>query len=478
MYDVIIVGTGFSGLGMAIALKKAGRHNFVILEKADDLGGTWRDNTYPGCACDVQSHMYSFSFEQNPAWSRAFPRQEEIWDYLRATSDKYGVTRHIRYGMEVTGATFADDHWTVTAANGETVRARAVVLGIGALHLPSYPKIKGLETFEGRAFHSAEWDHGVDLRGKRVAVIGTGASAIQFVPRLAATAAKVDVYQRTPPWIIPKADRRVGRWEQALYRTMPAVQKLYRGTIFWRLESRALGFVHPKLMGIAAMVARAHLRRQVPSADLRARLTPDYTIGCKRILISNDYYPALNRPHVDLITDGISHVTPTGIVTEDGEHREVDVIVYGTGFHVTDALNGQRITGRDGLDLVDAWRDGIETYLGIAIHGFPNAFVLLGPNTGLGHNSVVFMIEQQVRYVMQALALLDTHRTVEVRLPAQRAFNADIQRKLRGAVWNAGGCQSWYLDEHGVNRSIWPGFAWSYRTATRRLNRAHYEVKP
>ncbi|WP_018348114.1 flavin-containing monooxygenase [Longispora albida] len=474
MHDVIIIGAGFAGLGMAIALKKAGRDGFLLLEKAPDLGGTWRDNTYPGCACDIQSHMYSYSFEQNPSWTRMFPRQQEIWDYLRHCAGKYGITPHIRYGSEVREATWAGDHWELVTTSGDRHTARAVVLGIGALHVPRYPEIKGLDSFGGRAFHSARWDNGLDLTGKRIAVIGTGASAVQFVPQIAKVAARVDVYQRTPPWVIPKPDRRLTRAEQAVFRALPAVQRLYRASIFWRLESRALGFVHPRLMGVAAAVARWHMRRQVKDPALRAELTPDYTIGCKRILISNDYYPALTRPNVSLITDEIREVTPDGIVTD--RLREADVIVYGTGFHVTDALDGQTITGPAGT-LGEAWRDGMSAHLGISIAGFPNAFVLLGPNTGLGHNSVVYMIEQQVRYVMQALELLDRASAIEVRPEVQRRFAAEIQSRLDSAVWNTG-CRSWYLDEHGVNRTIWPGFAWQYRNRVRRLDPADYVITP
>jgi cation diffusion facilitator CzcD-associated flavoprotein CzcO len=469
---IVIIGAGFSGLGMAIRLKRAGFHDFVILEKAEELGGTWHHNTYPGCACDVPSHMYSFSFELNPRWSRMFAPQAEILEYLRRTSRKYDVDQHIRYGSAIEAVEWDDAavRWAVTTEGGEVYRPRAVVSGIGALHVPSYPDLKGLESFRGTTFHSAEWDHSYDLTGKRVAVIGTGASAIQFVPQVAGRAASLKLFQRTPPWIQPKPDFAVPKPARGLLAGVPGAARAVRAGIYWALEARAVGFtVDPRLSYFQDRLARNHIARQVKDPDLRAKVTPDYTIGCKRVLISNDYYPALSRPNVELVTDGVAEVREHSIVTTAGEEFEVDAIIFGTGFKVTDALTAQRIVGRNGLKIQEAWAGGIEAHHGITIPGFPNFFMLLGPNTGLGHNSVVFMIEQQVRHVMGLLRLMSDRKaqTVEVRPEALRASNDKMQRRLRRLVWNEGGCQSWYLDENGVNRTLWPGFTFEYWAAAR-----------
>jgi cation diffusion facilitator CzcD-associated flavoprotein CzcO len=476
-----IIGSGFAGLGMAIQLKKAGYHDFVVLEKDDDLGGTWRDNQYPGCACDVPSHMYSFSFELNADWSRMFSPQPEIWDYLRHCVDKYGIGPHIRYGSAVEALEWDDEdrHWEVTLADGAVLTPKAVVSGIGALHVPAYPAIPGAERFGGTAFHSAQWDHSCDLTGKRVAVIGTGASAIQFIPKVAEHASRLHVFQRTPPWIQPKPDFILPSRARRIFRRVPGAQRAFRNTIYWALETRAAGFtIHPRLMAPQEKIARAHIARQIEDPALRAKVTPDYTIGCKRILLSSDYYPALTKPQVDVVTDGIAEITETGLVTTDGTAYDVDVMIYGTGFKVTDALVEQRIVGKNGQKIQDAWADGIEAHHGVTIAGFPNFFMLLGPNTGLGHNSVVFMIESQVQHVLSCLRLLSEEKAevIEVRAPAQRRFNDRLQRRLGKAVWSEGGCKSWYLDEHGVNRTLWPGFTFEYWARTRRARRADYEV--
>ncbi|MEV4171740.1 NAD(P)/FAD-dependent oxidoreductase [Nonomuraea sp. NPDC049709] len=477
---IVIVGSGFAGICMAIKLKQAGYHDFVILEKAAELGGTWRDNTYPGCACDVPSHMYSYSFELNPDWSRMFSPQEEIQDYLRACAAKYGVTPHIRYGKRVVSLEYDDAarDWTVTTEDGDTLRPKAVVSAIGALHIPKFPDIPGQETFTGPAFHSAEWDHSVDLTGKRVAVVGTGASAVQFVPRLAPAARHLTVFQRTPPWIHPKPDFGFSPGARRFLH-LPGAARTLRGGIYWALESRALGFaVDPRLMRVHEQLALRHLRAQVPDPGLRRALTPDYLIGCKRILVSSDYYPALTRDNVTLVTDGITEIRQRSLVDAAGVEHEADAIVYGTGFKVVDALADQRITGRDGLRIQDAWKNGVEAYYGIAASGFPNLFFLLGPNTGLGHNSVVFMIESQVRYVIECLRLLSRTqaRAVDVTPGAQRAFNDRLRERLNPLVWNAGGCRSWYLDENGVNRTIWPGFTFEYWARTRKVQPGAFEL--
>ncbi|MEU6712823.1 NAD(P)/FAD-dependent oxidoreductase [Nonomuraea sp. NPDC046802] len=477
---MVIIGSGFAGIGMAIRLKQAGFHDFVILEKAAELGGTWRDNAYPGCACDVPSHLYSYSFALNPGWSRMFAPQQEIHNYLRTCADTYGITPHIRYGKQVTALEYDDGgrDWSITTGDGERLRANAVVSAIGALHIPSFPEISGRELFRGPAFHSAQWDHSADLTGKRVAVIGTGASAVQFVPQIAPVASRLTVFQRTAPWLHPKPDLALPPRTRRLLR-LPGLARAMRYGLYWALESRALGFaVDPRLMKAHEKVALKHLQEQVPDPELRRRLTPDYLIGCKRILISSDYYPALARENVSLVTDAITEIRPRSIVDAAGAEHEVDVIVYGTGFKVTDALTEQRIVGRDGLKIQDAWQDGVEAYYGITTSGFPNLFFLLGPNTGLGHTSVVFMIESQVHYVMECLRLLSRTRAraVDVRPDAQRAFNRRLRARLDPLVWNAGGCRSWYLDEHGVNRTIWPGFTFEYWARTRKVKPGAFEL--
>ncbi|HEY8518405.1 MAG TPA: NAD(P)/FAD-dependent oxidoreductase [Candidatus Binatia bacterium] len=476
-FEVVIVGSGFSGIAMGILLEKAGIDAYVILEKASDVGGTWRDNTYPGAACDIPSHLYSFSFEPKPDWSRAFPPQQEIHDYLRACVDKHGLRSHIRFRSEVKGATFDEREgtWTVRVADGSTVVGRALVLGNGALHIPAYPEIEGLESFEGTTFHSARWNHDYDLRGKRVAVIGTGASAIQFVPEIAPLVGSMKVFQRTPPWILPKPDRPMTEREKWIFRYVPGARWLYRAYTYWMHELRAIGFViDPRLMKQAEKLAKRYLAKTVRDPELRAKLTPNYTMGCKRILMSNDYYQTLQRDNVKLVTDAIRRVTPKGIETADGVMHEVDAIIFGTGFTATDYLAPLDIQGLDGKLLNDVIRERPETYLGITIHGFPNLYLMMGPNTGLGHNSMVFMIEAQARWALQAIQKLrrDDLAYMDVDPKVQRAFNERIQAKLAHSVWNSG-CQSWYLKD-GYNATIWPGFTWQYWLETRWLRPAEF----
>ncbi len=482
--DIAIIGSGFAGLGMAIRLKQSGEEDFLIFEQAEAVGGTWRDNHYPGCACDVQSHLYSFSFAPNPDWSRMFSTQPEIRAYLEHCTDRFGLRPHLRLGHSLQQAIWdaPAGSWRLRMADGRRVRARVLVSGMGGLSRPSIPDIPGLDTFAGAMFHSQQWRHDTPLAGKRVAVIGTGASAIQFVPQIAPLVDQLDLYQRTPPWIMPKPDRPVSAGERWLFRHLPFTQALVRTGIYWMLESRVLGFVlHPKLMKAVERIARRHLRRQVPDPALRAALTPDYTIGCKRVLISNDYYPALMRPNVDVVTTGIDHVEADAIVMRDGTRRPADCIILGTGFHATDPLPRGVIVGRDGEDLLDAWRDGAQAYLGTTVAGFPNLFLIVGPNTGLGHSSMVFMIESQVNYVLDALRHMRRAglQAVDVRPPVQAAFNRHIQQKLGHAIWSAGGCASWYIDpRNGKNTTLWPGFTWQFRRATQSFRLADYERWP
>lgn len=482
-FHTLIVGTGFAGLGMAIKLKEEGQSDFAILERAADVGGTWRDNNYPGCACDVQSHLYSFSFEQNPDWSRMFASQGEIWAYLRACSEKYGLGPHLRFGADVTGARWNDDaqQWRLSTRDGRSFTCRVLICGMGGLSNPTIPDLKGKADFKGMQFHSAQWRHDVDLEGKRIAVIGTGASAIQFVPQIRQLARRVDLYQRTPPWIVPKPDRTISAIERRVFKRFPLLQRLYRKAIYWTLESRILGFtVDPRLMKLFEIVARGHIKRQVKDPALRAKLTPDYTIGCKRILISDDYYPALTQPNVEVIADGVREIRASSVVAGDGSEREVDVIIWGTGFRAADPLPRGVFFGRGGIDILDAWKDGAEAYKGTTMAGFPNLFFIAGPNTGLGHSSMVFMIESQVRYIGQALKTMRERAAgaVEVKPEALREYNDRLQSRLGKAVWNTGGCQSWYLDRNGRNVTLWPGATWQFRRQTSRFDDERYVIEP
>ncbi len=478
--EVAIIGSGFSGICMGIKLKQAGIHDFVILEKDDDLGGTWRDNTYPGCACDIPSYLYSFSFAPNPGWTRMFAPWDEILGYLRDCADRFGIIPHIRYGADVTGASYSDGSWTVQVNGDDALTARALVTGVGALHDARVPDLPGIGSFAGTAFHSAHWNHTHDLNGRRVAVIGTGASAIQFVPRIAPQVERLTVFQRTAPWVTPKPDRAIGPRERAVHTRFPAGQRALRNAVYLAMELRGLGFaLSPKLMKPLEVQARRHLQKQVTDPGLRARLTPDYQIGCKRMLFSSDYYPTFSRDNVDLVTERISRVTPGGVVTADGTEHPCDTLVLATGFRVSGSLTRMRITGRDGADLNDEWkRDGHAAHLGITVSGFPNLFLLVGPNTTLGHSSMVFMIEAQVRYVLQAIRLLHAGTpAVEVRPDVQDRFVSAVRDKLDSTVWQSG-CASWYLDERGRNTTIWPRFTFDYWWRTRQLDAGEYVVGP
>jgi cation diffusion facilitator CzcD-associated flavoprotein CzcO len=478
---VAIIGTGFAGLGMAIRLRQMGIEDFVVLERAGEVGGTWRDNTYPGCQCDVPSHLYSLSFAPNPEWTRTFSLQPEIGAYLERVADDFDVRRFVRFGHEVLSAGWDDDRarWRLETTHG-SLEADVVVSGVGALSEPSIPELPGIESFDGAVFHSAAWDHHFDLEGKRVAVVGTGASAIQFVPHLQPQVRSMAVFQRTPPWVMPHPDRPLSRFEHRLYRRLPAARRLMRDGLYWAREGFVLGFMHPRLMQLAERIARRHMAKQVPDPGLRRKLTPSYRLGCKRVLLSNDYFPALQQPNVKLVTDGITEVRPHSIVDAQGVERDVDAIIFGTGFHVIDMPFATRVTGREGTTLEQSWARGMKAHKGTSIAGFPNLFMLLGPNTGLGHNSVVFMIEAQIQYVAEALRTLRERgaASVEVRRDVVEAYDAEIQQRLDGSVWNTGGCASWYLDDQGRNSVIWPGFTWPYKRRTLAFDPEAYVVRP
>jgi cation diffusion facilitator CzcD-associated flavoprotein CzcO len=446
--DVLVIGTGFSGLGMSIRLMEAGLTDFIVLEQADGVGGTWRDNHYPGVACDVPSHLYSYSFEANPKWSRLFAEQHEILAYLNQCADKYGVRPHVHFRQEVTRARFDERRgvWEVATRAGDTFRARVLVAGTGGLSRPSFPDIPGRERFAGKTFHTARWDHDYSLAGKRVAVIGTGASAIQVVPSIVSQVGELTLFQRTPPWVLPKPDFRIGKRQQRRLARFPSLQTGVRNVIYWLMESRALGFTNmlPSMQVRTEKTAREFIESQVKDPALRAKLTPDYRIGCKRILMSNEYYAALQAPNASVVTEGIAE-----------------------------------IRGLGGLDLNENWRSGAEAYKGTTVSGFPNFFMLMGPNTGLGHNSMVFMIESQIQYVMDSLRQMRERNLawVDVKPSVQARFNRRLQARMSRSVWATGGCVSWYHTATGKNTTLWPGFTFEFRYRTRQFDLQNYRAE-
>jgi cation diffusion facilitator CzcD-associated flavoprotein CzcO len=475
--DIAIIGSGFSGLGMAIRLKQDGIEDFAVLERGDDVGGTWHFNTYPGCACDVPSHLYSFSFAPNPGWSETYSRQPEIRDYLRRVADDYGLRPHVRTGCDVTGVVWSDGGWNLETSDGP-LRARVVVAGMGPLAEPRTPPLQGLEAFRGETFHSARWNHDYDLTGKRVAAVGTGASSIQFVPEIQQQVAQLHVIQRTPPWVMPHPSRPIRPGEARLYRRFPWLQKLVRGTAYSARELLVLGFVkRPRLMKVPERIARRHMRSEISDPELLEKVTPRYTIGCKRILPSNRWYRALSQPNVELLTGGIVKVTADSIVTGDGEEREVDAIIFGTGFHVTDMPVGKLVRGPDGRTLDEVWQGSPTAHFGATVPGFPNLFLLCGPNTGLGHSSMVYMIESQLAYVMEALRSMAAAGagTIAVRADAAERFNADLDARMERTVWNTG-CASWYQDQTGRIAALWPDWTWRFRQRAGSFDPADFEL--
>lgn len=469
--EIAIIGAGFAGIGMAIRLRMQGIESFTIFEKANRPGGVWRDNTYPGSGCDVPSHLYSYSFERRSDWSRRFPKQPEILDYIEHCVRKYRLTSRLRLGVEITSASWDDttSRWTLTTATGEQHEFGVVIFGLGQLNRPHWPDIEGLHGFGGTVFHSARWDHGHDLTGDRVAVIGNGASAVQFVPPVAEQASKLYQFQRSPNWLLPKPDKVFSDRVKLAFKRVPLLERAMRSQIYLTFELRFLALRRGSKGGaLAARRGLEFLESQVPDAELRARLTPDYPVGCKRILISDDYLATLCRPNVEVVTDAIERVTPTGIVTTDGTERAVDTIVVATGFAATEFLSPIEITGRDGTRLAEVWKGGASAYEGISVAGFPNLFILYGPNTNLGHNSIIFMIEAQIRFVLSCLARLREPgvRWIDVRTEAADRYDDELQQALHGTVWEAG-CDSWYKNEAGRVTNNWPKFTVAYWWETR-----------
>jgi cation diffusion facilitator CzcD-associated flavoprotein CzcO len=477
---VAVIGTGFGGLGAAVRLRREGVTDFVVLERSDSVGGTWRDNSYPGCACDVPSHLYSFSFAPNPDWPRTFSGQPHIRAYLERVADTFGLRPHIRFGAEVTEARWdaGERRWHLSTPRGD-LTADVVLSACGPLSDPQVPDVPGLDGFPGRVFHSARWDHDLDLTGKRVAVIGTGASAIQIVPAIQPLAARLTVVQRTPPWVMPRVDRAISGVERKLHAAVPATAKLRRGLLWTIREFQVGAFVkHPRLMAAAQRVARNHLHRAVKDPELRAKLTPDYTIGCKRILLSNTYYPALAQPNTEVVASALREVRGSTLVMADGTEREADVIVFGTGFHVTDMPIASRVFNGDGVSLAEHWKDGIAALRGATVDGFPNLLFVIGPNTGLGNSSMILMIESTLNYIADYLRALDASGAdaLDARPEAVRAWNEEMQRRMEHSVWTTGGCESWYLDARGRNTTVWPGTTAQYRRATRRVRLDEYDL--
>jgi cation diffusion facilitator CzcD-associated flavoprotein CzcO len=478
---VAIVGAGFSGLCMAIRLRQEGIEDFVVLERAHEVGGTWRDNTYPGCQCDIPSALYSYSFAPNPNWTRFYPLQEEIRQYLRDCAERLGVTPFIRFGEEVHEAEWDErlKRWCLQTSSG-AISADVVVAAMGGLSAPSPPEIPGLEDFRGTHFHSATWNHDHDLSGERVGVIGTGASAVQFIPRIQPKVRRLHVFQRTPPWVMPDPDRPVSGLERTLFRRMPLTQRMLRTAIYLIHETTVLGtIVDRRLSSALEQIARKHLREQVRDPVLRAKLTPTYTLGCKRITLSNSYYPALTEPNVEVVSDPIERITAEGILTADGTTRPLDTLILGTGFKVHDNPAFLRVRGRDGRTLAEAWQGSPRAYLGAAISGFPNLFLIVGPNSAGGYNSIIFTTEAHVNYAIGALKAMAKRdaRVAEVRREVYDGWARQTERRLAHSVWNEGGCQSWYLDANGRNGVWWPGFMTGLWWRTRRFKEDEYELR-
>lgn len=476
MPRIAIIGAGFAGIGMAVTLKRAGIEDFVLLERADRIGGTWRDNSYPGCAVDVQSHLYSFSFAPNPTWSHVYSPRAEIWAYQEQIVADHGLLGHVRLGHEVQGGEWdaGAGRWRLTTSAGP-VQADVLISAMGPLSKPIGPRIPGLERFAGTTFHSARWNHEHDLRGRRVAVIGTGSSAAQFVPEIQPAVERLVVFQRTPGWTLPRGNRPLTGVEHALFRRFPVVQSLVRKRQYVQRESLAWLFQRRGRSRVVEGLLRLRLRVQVRDPVLRRKLTPRYEVGCKRIIVTDAFHPALAQPNVDVVTSAIAEIRPEGVLTADGVLHAVDTLILGTGFEVMPVADPLR--GRDGIALADRWAERREAYLGTAVAGYPNYFMLLGPNTATGHTSILLYAEAQFAYVLQALrhqADGGGGRPLEVRPEVQRAFSEEVRRRLAGTVWTRGGCDSWYLDADGGSSALWPGYTPRFRRRLRTFDPGDY----
>lgn len=477
--QIAIIGAGFGGLAMAIRLLQANIHDFIILEKADDVGGTWRENRYPGAACDVQSHMYSLSFAPKKDWSKRYAEAPEIFDYIQDLIKEYELKKYIQFKQEVISTTYNEQqgHWHLVLNNGQKIEAQFVIFASGPLHVPQIPKIKGIEKFKGEVFHSSQWNHKYNLNQKNVASIGTGGSAIQYIPEIAAKVKNLYVLQRTAAWVIPRDERAYNALDKHLFKRFEWFRKLHRARLYWSNESRVVPIVQPKIMKYGQKLAEAFIKFQVKDKSIAKKLTPDYVMGCKRILISNKYFPTFNRENVELMTDAIQELTENSIIMKNGQERQIDCLIYGTGF-ITDPriyLKSFECYGLNSIELKDAWKDGAESYYGVTTKNFPNLFQLLGPNTVLGHNSVIFMIESQVNYILQLIHLVNKTKTqaIVIKPEVQDQFNDQVQAQLKGTVWQSG-CVSWYQQDGGKNFSLWPTYTWKFWMQTRTANPADY----
>lgn len=480
--DAVIVGAGFAGIGTAIRLRNSGIENVAILERGSAVGGTWRDNTYPGAACDIPSRLYSYSFAPNPHWSHTYSGSGEILDYIHTMVREFDIGSRIRFGHNVVDIIWNEGagHWHVSIDGRPDVRARTVVMASGPLANASLPNIRGIDTYEGHKIHSARWDHDYDFEGKKVAVVGTGASAVQIVPELVKIADTVKVFQRTPGWTLPRINRKVQAGTKRRYARYPQTQTLARSLWFWGHESVALGVVwKTPLTRIVELVGRAHLRQQVRDPWLRRQLTPRFRAGCKRLLMTSDYYPALQKPNCTLVTWPIAALSPKGIRTVEGVEHQFDAIVFATGFDVSNTGTPIPITGRDSRVLADEWSAGAKAYKSIAVSGYPNMFFTFGPNSGPGHSSALVYMEAQIDYIVEAISLVvegDLH-SADVRQDVQDAYNEDMQRKLAKTTWNSG-CSSWYLTEDGFNATMFPGFATQYVNQLRGVEQGDFTMVP
>lgn len=480
-YQVAIIGAGFGGLAMAIRLLQHHIHNFVILEKSDEVGGTWRENQYPGAACDVQSHLYSLSFAPKTDWSKRYAEAPEIFQYIQDVVQQFNLREYCQFNSEVVHTEYheKDCVWYIALKDGRQLSCQYLVFASGPLHVPQIPHIKGIEKFQGKVFHSSQWDHQYDLNGKVVASIGTGGSAIQYIPEIAPQVKQLYVMQRTAAWVIPRDERKYLSVEKKLFKQADWFRKLHRARLYWSNESRAIPIMQPSVMKYTQKLAEAFIRFQVKDKQLAQKLTPDYIMGCKRILVSNKYFPTFNRDNVELVTDAIQELTADSIITKDGKMRKIDCLIYGTGF-ITDPriyLQPFSCIGEHGVELKQAWKDGAESYYGISHKGFPNLFQLLGPNTVLAHNSVIFMIESQVDYILQMMDLVAQSQSnaIVVKDQVQDQFNHDVQDMLNNTVWQSG-CVSWYQQDGGKNFALWPTYTWKYWLKTKSLHPSDFRL--
>jgi cation diffusion facilitator CzcD-associated flavoprotein CzcO len=477
--EVIIVGTGYAGLCLAIRLKEKGMNNFVILEREKELGGTWYINNYPGAACDVESHLYSFSFEPYD-WSGTFAGQKELNEYIKHCAKKYKIEEHIKLNTEVSQAIYNDSEcmWEIRTNNDEKLKGQFLYLCTGLLNDPLFPDIKGLESFEGMTMHSSVWKHDFDFKNKNVAVIGSGASAIQFVPEIAPLVNNLYLFQRTPNWILPKPDRPFKSWEKKLLSSLPFIRRMYRELLYWEKETRIYGFVkYPFLLKIYSKASIKFMRKYVKDPELEKAMTPNYTMGCKRILLSNNWFEAVVRKNVKVITDGIDKITSQGIVPKNREELKIDAIIYATGFKASELLSRIHIVGSKGKNLNEIWKqNGVQAYKGTTVAGFPNMFILHGPNTSIGHTSAIHLLESQAQYTIDAFNYMKKNKikSAELTEKAQNDFNEEIQKSMKGTVWQTGGCTSWYQDKKGRNPALWPGFTTKFRKLTSKFDYNNY----